>query len=302
MRKFEKLSGAILSRDKKCKVLGFGTWKDRSIWPLDYLKVVKEMKVFGIFITDSYRGLLKRNWDFRFEKFHEAINTWSPRVLDTLSQRVEVLKMFALSRIYYVASILPINKTMVTKFEKDMGKFLWTSSGKILRVSMEELKNSVEKGGLGLPCISSKCKSLMLCQMLRMLKSGDTKTLAHISYWMGELLGGLDAGLDLGVHSEVVPVYFEHLADLLAEAMAADWVSSGNWKTLTNRILYLKHAESFPVTKAEVDAGISLKLVWRRLESPVLSGSTRDVLFLLIHNKLPVKERLFRIGLSVDPY
>ena len=54
----------------------------------------------------------------------------------------------------------------------------------------------------------------MLCQMLRMLKSGDKKTLAHISYWMGELLGALDAGLDLGVHSEVVPVYFEHLADL----------------------------------------------------------------------------------------
>ena len=70
-----------------------------------------------------------RNWDFRFEKFHEAISTWSPRVLDTLSQRVEVLKMFALSRIYYVASILHINKTMVTKFEKEMGKFLWTSSG-----------------------------------------------------------------------------------------------------------------------------------------------------------------------------
>ena len=56
------------------------------------------------------------------------------------------------------------------------------------------------------------------------------------------------------------------------------------------------------MTKAEVDAGISFKLVWRRLESPVLSGSAKDVLFLLIHNKLPVKERLFRIGLSVDPY
>ena len=28
----------------------------------------------------------------------------------------------------------------------------------------------------------------------------------------------------------------------------------------------------------------------------------RDVLFLLLHNKLPVKERLFRIGLKHDPY
>ena len=158
--------------------------------------------MFGIFITDSYRGLLKRNWDFRFEKFQEAIKTWSPRMLDTLSQRVEVLKLFALSRVYYVASILPINKTMVSKFEKDMGKFVTTLSGKVLRVSLVELKNTVEKGGLGLPCISSTCKSLMLSQLLRMLKSGDDRSLTHISYWIGDLLEWLDADLDLGVHAD----------------------------------------------------------------------------------------------------
>ena len=41
---------------------------------------------------------------------------------------------------------------------------------------------------------------------------------------------------------------------------------------------------------------------WKRLNSPVVDGKARDVLFLLLHNKLPVKERLFRIGLKHDPY
>ena len=50
-------------------------------------------------------------------------SSWSPRVLETLSQRVEVLRVFALSRVYYLASILPINVTMVRKFEKEMAKF-----------------------------------------------------------------------------------------------------------------------------------------------------------------------------------
>ena len=36
---------------------------------------------------------------------------------------------------------------------------------------------------------------------------------------------------------------------------------------------------------------------WRRLHSPVVDCKARDVLFLLLHNKLPVDERLFRIGL-----
>ena len=82
-------------------------------WPIKYLKTVKEIKVFGIYVMDSYRSLIKRNWDFRFHKFESAIKSWSPRILDTMLQRVEVVKVFALSRIYYVASILPINKTMI---------------------------------------------------------------------------------------------------------------------------------------------------------------------------------------------
>ena len=44
------------------------------------------------------------------------------------------------------------------------------------------------------------------------------------------------------------------------------------------------------------------KLVWRRLQSFVLQPEARDVLFLLIHNKLPVPERLFRISARQDPY
>ena len=302
VRKFEEVSGAILSRNKKCKILGFGTWKDRVVWPLNYLKTVQELKIFGVFFVDSYRSMIKRNWDFRFVKFLDVIKSWSPRVLETLSQRVEVLKVFALSRVYYIASILPINITMVRKFEKEMGKFLWTASGKVLRVSINELKNIPEKGGQGLPCILSRCKSLMLSQLLRLLRSGDEKCLGHVGFWIGELLGGFVAGLDGGEHADDVPVYFDFLANLVVEAMAADLVTTENWKTVTNRVIYLEHAEAFPVPKVEIEAGVSYKAVWQRLSSPVLTAPARDVLFLLLHNKLPVKERMFRIGLAVDPY
>ena len=81
VRKFESLSGAILSRNKKCQIIGFGSWEDRSIWPINYLKTVKEIKVFGVFIMNSYNDLLKRNWSYRFEKFEQSILSWSPRVL-----------------------------------------------------------------------------------------------------------------------------------------------------------------------------------------------------------------------------
>ena len=35
---------------------------------------------------------------------------------------------------------------------------------------------------------------------------------------------------------------------------------------------------------------------------PVISSPAREVLYLAVHNKLPVGERLFRVGLITDPY
>ena len=302
IRKFEDISGAILSREKKSKVIGFGTWKNKTDWPLAYLKTVKEMKIFGIFVMDSYRSIVARNWEFRFQKFQDVVRSWSPRILETLAQRVEILKMFALARVYYVASILPIRVTMIKKFEKVMGKFLWTASGKVLRVSIGELANKVEAGGLGLPCVKSMCSSLMLSQLLRLLDSGDRKSLGHVGYWMGEVLGDWVAGLDGGQHAEVVPEYFSLLADLVADAKASEGLVGVGWRCWTNKFLYTDHSKNFPVPKVERDAGVPYKEVWRRLSHPVLTADARDVLFVLIHNKLPVRERLFRIGLVVDPY
>ena len=60
--------------------------------------------------------------------------------------------------------------------------------------------------------------------------------------------------------------------------------------------------KSLAVTKVEQEAGRSYKTAWERAASPVLTACARDVMYLLLHNKLPIRERMFRIGLATDPY
>ena len=55
---FEKISGAILSRSWKSKVMGLGPWQHRVDWPLPWLKVKTELKVFGFQITPVYSSTL----------------------------------------------------------------------------------------------------------------------------------------------------------------------------------------------------------------------------------------------------
>ena len=161
--------------------MGFGQWKGKVNWPLDYVRVETEIKVFGIYILDSYRSLKKRNWEHRFGAFRASVISWSSRHLPSLSARIDVLKMFALSRAYYLASILPISKSMVRSFETIIGRFLW--AGWLLRVALPEICNIPERGGLKMVCLTSMCKSLLLSQMLRMLKSSYDKSISHLVYW-----------------------------------------------------------------------------------------------------------------------
>ena len=116
-----------------------------------------------------------------------------------------------------------------------IGKFIWKSGGWLLRIPIEEIKNSREKGGLGLLCISSMCKSLLLTQFLRLLKSEDPKTMSHVSYWIGDTLGDLVPGIDDGPHAEKIPDYFAHIEFLVMEAKMDNLITDRGWRQLTNK-------------------------------------------------------------------
>ena len=98
--RFERLSGAILNRSTKSVVLGLGLWSDRTVWPLSWLKTVRETKVFGFFLSCNYADILEKNWEFQLGKFSSTLESWSSRVIDTLHQKAEILSTFALSKIW----------------------------------------------------------------------------------------------------------------------------------------------------------------------------------------------------------
>ena len=171
--KFENLSGAILSRSWKSKVMGLGAWKDRSDWPLQWLQTKSELKIFGFQITATYKNTLERSWTKCYEGFHKVLMSWSSRQLESLVQRVEVLILFSTSKLWYKASALPLPVKFARKFEVAMTRFLWI--GRLEKLKIDEIKNPLLSGGLNLPCVISKSDSLLLSQVCRLLKTANSK-------------------------------------------------------------------------------------------------------------------------------
>ena len=143
--------------------------------------------------------------------------------------------------------------------------------------------------------------ALLSSQCLRLLRSGDDKSVAHLDFWLGALVADVVPGLGLVEQARVTPEYFDKLGDCLVALKVSDLLTASSLSSLTNRMIY-KEFSSFPTPKIANGSAVDYKLVWKKLQSPKIIYEARDVMFLLLHNKLPVPERLFRIGVRLDPY
>ena len=85
--------------------------------------------------------------------------------------------------------------------------------------------------------------------------------------------------------------------------MVGGLLTSDSFSTLTNKQIYDPLAD-FPLPKVVRESPSSrvYELVWKHLYSCAINSESRQLVYLLIYNKLPVPERLFQIGLVKDPY
>jgi len=163
---FESVSGTVLNRAQKSKVMGLGPWEGRQNWPLPWLKTEPFLRIFGVNFHPKFADTLNHSWQACFQGF-KCIQSWSSRNLPTLLQRVRVLNVFALSKLWYLAQVLPIPKKWLGEMEKKVRAFLWR--GRLEHLPFDELFAPVKQGGLGLPNIAAKADSLFLKQTCRIL-------------------------------------------------------------------------------------------------------------------------------------
>ena len=163
--------------------MGLGPWRQRQDWPIPWLQVKEELKIFGFYISASYKKTVEKCWKECYSGFHKVLMSWSSRQLETLVQRVEVMRMFATSKLWYMASALPMTSKYVNQFESAMFRFLWI--GKLEKLKLDEVKNPASSGGLNIPCVVSKADSLFLTQTCRLLEKPNSKQFKHVQYWLG---------------------------------------------------------------------------------------------------------------------
>lgn len=298
---YEAASGAILNRNRKSAILGLGSWAGRQDWPLQWIDAPPSIKLYGVHFAPDFQSTVQLSWDKTVGGLEATLAMWKIRNLPFLSQKRQVLHTFALSKLWYLAQILPLPKPFQKRILRAASGFLW--KGRLERLAWTETESPQHKGGLGLVSLGARAEALLAKQACHRLAAGG-RPRAHLSYWIGLRLLRHLPGLRKGLHTETTPPPFDDLANSLLRVFGLDFVRPENLKGVTSAALYKYFVKEPPPPPPKIQLkhpSFPWAKIWGRLSLASLPQSLFEAGFSYLHNILPTGERRHRLKLAASP-
>lgn len=218
--------------------------------------------------------MIKSNYDKLVNAFTAATQLHSARKLNLL-ERNTILNSFLLSKLWYVAHVLPPNNSHLAAIKKKSGYFLWNSH--FFRVNRNQLYLDYSKGGLKLFDPESQCKALFIRSLL--FNSGEKNN--HFLMTLGN----------------------NNMLSLNGKKWIEEAKKLSNDSCIeNNRCLY-----NYFINEMEIKPLIQEKYphlwwdcIWENINQSFLSSNARSILYLIFNDVIPNKVKMYNYTDKVD--
>ena len=146
LKTFGECSGLKINNEKtEALALGNG----RSLWEgphSDLPNRCNTIKILGVYFGYGAKQRDELNFRNTLKSLKKTINLWKQRGLSLLG-RIQIIRTFAIPKLMYRASVLPISKDLIKEADSLFYYFIWNRKDKVKRNVMI---SEVEKGGLNM--------------------------------------------------------------------------------------------------------------------------------------------------------
>ena len=117
----------------------------------DLPNLCNTIKILGVYFDNDAKQGDELNFRNTLKSLKKTINLWKWRGLSLLG-RVQIMKTFAIPKLMYRVSVLPISKDLIKEADSLFYYFIWNGKDKVKRNVMI---SEVERGGLNMLDIDS---------------------------------------------------------------------------------------------------------------------------------------------------
>ena len=143
----------------------------------------EKIKLLEIFIGNGRMDVV--NWEPRISAVENCLSSWRSRSL-SLQGKALVINALALSRIWYIASLVFMPSWVLSKLESIVFNFFW--SGKHDLVARKVVVHPRHSGGLGVVCTKFKVYALLV-QWIRRFLSSSGAWVSLLTFWFFDRFG-----------------------------------------------------------------------------------------------------------------
>jgi len=177
IRTYERASGAQLNPTKS-RALAVGGWTSM-ITSLG-IPLSQHVKILGVIFRSTLEATMQESWTTITTAVRVQARLDYARQL-CLVHRVKYVITYLLSRIWYLAQILPPPARHVQQIMTACTWFIWR--GAIFRVPATTLQRPTAEGGWALPDVAMKCRALLLDRMRTLAAEKSSVTAALLHLW-----------------------------------------------------------------------------------------------------------------------
>ena len=178
---YERGSRAKLNMSK-CKGLWLGPWNNRTDSPVAIEWSSVKVKVLGVFLGPA--NLEVDNWRPRITAVENVLNSWRQRALSYRGKSL-VINALALSRVWYMASLIHVPRWVSAEINSLMFNFFW--GGKRDLVARRVVVQHFSLGGFNVVDFQLKVSALHV-QWVRCFVVSPSSWVSFMVFWFSSVL------------------------------------------------------------------------------------------------------------------
>ena len=312
---YERGSGSRLNLSKS-KGLWLGPWANGSDPPVALEWSSVKIKVLGVFLGPG--NLDDDNWKHRIAAVENTLSSWRQRILSFQGLAL-VINALALSRMWYVASLIHMPPWVLGELLRLVFSFFW--KGKKDLVARVVVVQAPSVGGFSVVDIKLKVQSLLV-QWVRRLVTAQSSWSAFVHFWFHSVFNSSPVEVfsqSFAFSPRALPPFYQSLllawravdgsfsrspaALVMASSEPYLFVLASSM-TAKSAYLYLLSANFVPPHCEKflpLYSSLHWSTTWRQLSFCPVDRSVIDVAWQVAHGFLYTADRLTSFGYDYEP-